>query len=274
MLNKAKKMGDMNKMNLRHMMLIATLVCLLIPSYISAQESMGLAVQPEMITIGTSYTGMNLTVSGKIPEDCEAVAVLSGERVELHLKEKGKALGLLWMNMGSLNYTGVPSVFFISSQKRVEDMADGDEGDDLSVNRIGFDGLKKSITVESEKPDTQRYVDELFKLKSQDGLYQEQTGNVTYESPSQGFKTFHITIAMPSRLAPGQYSVHAYAVKDGKITIDAEKPIEAKLVGIPAFLANMAFNHSLMYGVLATLIAVIGGLIIGFVFQGAKEGSH
>ncbi|MFA6013023.1 MAG: TIGR02186 family protein, partial [Desulfobacteraceae bacterium] len=186
----------------------------------------------------------------------------------------GKALGLLWMNMGSLKYTGVPSVFFISSQKRVEDMAGAGEGDDLSVNRIGFEGLKKSITVESEKPDTQRYVDELFKLKSQDGLYQEQTGNVTYDSADQGFKAFHITIAMPSRLAPGQYSVHVYSVKDGKITSDAEKPIEAKLVGIPAFLANMAFNHSLLYGVLATLIAVIGGLIIGFVFQGAKEGSH
>ncbi|MFA6011541.1 MAG: hypothetical protein WC799_16255, partial [Desulfobacteraceae bacterium] len=90
-MNKANKVKMLNKvykkMKVSPIMFVAALVCILIPSWLTAQESMELAVQPEMITIGTSYTGMNLTVSGKIPEDCEAVAVLSGERAELHLKE-------------------------------------------------------------------------------------------------------------------------------------------------------------------------------------------
>ena len=233
-----------------------------------------IAVQPESITIGTTYTGTTLDVSGRVPEDCDVVAVMSGERKELHLKEKGKALGLLWMNMGSLTYTGVPDVFFISSGKKIEDMKGEGPEDEMSVGQIGFDGLKKSITVESEKPDTERYVEELFKLKKKDGLYEEQIGHVTYSGAASGAKDFHALIRVPSRLSPEKYEVHVYAVKDGRIVSESEKPIEAKLAGVPLFLANLAFGHSLLYGVLSTLIAIVGGLVIGFVFQGSKEGSH
>lgn len=252
----------------------AALVGLLIPVSLAAQEQLDLTVQPETITIGASFTGTTLAVSGLIPEDCEAVAVMSGERKELHLKEKGKALGLLWMNMGSLKYTGVPDVFFVASPRAIGDMKGTGPEDELSVSRVGFSGLKNTITVESEKPGTLKYVDELFKLKSKDGLYQEQTGNVTYTEAGNGSKAFHVNIALPSRLSPEKYTVHVYAVKDGRIVSDGEKPVEAKLTGIPLFLANMAFGNSLLFGILATLIAIFGGLVIGIVFQGAKEGSH
>ena len=44
--------------------------------------------------------------------------------------------------------------------------------------------------------------------------------------------------------------------------------------GAPAFLADMAFDHGTLYGILASVIAILGGLIISRIFQGSKSGAH
>jgi uncharacterized protein (TIGR02186 family) len=247
---------------------------LLMLTPIWAQEPFEISIKPKSISIGTFYNGTDIIISGKIPDDCEAVAVFTGDRNVLHLKEKGKAIGLLWMNLDSLTYNNVPSVFLVSSQKRVEDMTGPEKDENSNVKNIGLAGLSKLITVESEKSDPQISIAELFKLKKHEELYQEQTGNITYTAPVQGYKSFIMKINIPSRLSPSDYMVNVYLVRNGQIIGHAEKPVEAGLTGIPAFLANLAFDHSLMYGILATIIAIAGGLVVGYVFQGAKEGSH
>jgi len=42
---------------------------------------------------------------------------------------------------------------------------------------------------------------------------------------------------------------------------------------MPAWIDDMARNSSLLYGILSTLVAILGGLAIGMVFQG-KGGAH
>ena len=264
-------------MKKRYIMFYAGMLCLLVSTALWAAAPAEMGVKPETVNIGTFYTGMDVLVTGSIPEDCEAVAVLSGERSELHLKEKGKALGLLWMNMGSLIYHDVPSVFFVSSLNKMGDMAGQgipDQKDILDARNIGFEGLEKSITVEADKNDPKMYIDELFKLKKNDGLYQEQNGNVTYSDPAEGYKSYKINIKLPSRLSPGNYMVNVYTVRNGRIEGNTGKEIKAQLTGVPAFLASLAFDHGLLYGILATLIAIASGLVIGFVFQGSKGGAH
>ena len=239
-----------------------------------AEEPFEISIEPKSISIGTFYDGTDIIVSGKIPDDCEVVGVFAGDRNILHLKEKGKAFGLLWMNLDSLTYNNVPSVFLVSSQKRIEDMTGPKEDENSNVKNMGLAGLNKSITVESEKSDPQISIAELFKLKNHEGLYQEQTGNITYTAPVQGYKSFSMNIRIPSRLSPGNYTANVYIVRNEQIIGHAEKPVEAGLTSIPAFLATLAFDHSLMYGIFATIIAIAGGLVVGYVFQGAKGGAH
>jgi hypothetical protein len=77
---------------------------------------------------------------------------------------------------------------------------------------------------------------------------------------------------VPSRLSPGSYTVEVFAVKDGVIVAQDAQPLNAKLTGAPAFLADLAFNHAIWYGVLASIIAIVAGLGIGLVFQ--SKGAH
>ncbi len=77
---------------------------------------------------------------------------------------------------------------------------------------------------------------------------------------------------IPSALAPGNYQVEAVAIKDGAVVGKYATAVEAELIGFPRWLSNLAFEKSLLYGILATLIAIFSGLAIGLVFQ-SKGGS-
>ena len=79
---------------------------------------------------------------------------------------------------------------------------------------------------------------------------------------------------MPSRLSPGAYTIEAVAIKDGAVVARGASAITAAFVGAPAFLADMAFGHGLLYGILASIIAILGGLIISQIFSGSKGGAH
>ncbi len=261
-------------MKRRYLISAVVILFLLTHTFLWAQETLQLSINPASISIGTFYDGTDISVSGNIPDDCEVVAVFTGDSNVLHLKEKGKILGLLWMNLNTLTYKNVPSVFLVSSQKRIEEMTGQNEDENSSIKNSGFAGLSKLITVESENSDPRISVAELFNLKIQEELYQEQTGNISYNAPVQGYKSFSMKINIPSRLSPGNYTVNVYTVRNGQIIGRTEKRVEAGLTGIPAFIANLAFDHSLMYGILATIIAIAGGLVVGYFFQGSKGGSH
>ena len=49
--------------------------------------------------------------------------------------------------------------------------------------------------------------------------------------------------------------------------------MSVKLVGMPAWIDDMARNSSLLYGILSTLVAIFGGLGIGLICQ-SKGGAH
>ena len=62
------------------------------------------------------------------------------------------------------------------------------------------------------------------------------------------------------------------AVSNGKVIARSEQAVTVKLAGFPALLAGLAFGHSALYGILATIIALVAGLGIGLVFQ--SRGGH
>ncbi|MBW2022615.1 MAG: TIGR02186 family protein, partial [Deltaproteobacteria bacterium] len=58
----------------------------------------------------------------------------------------------------------------------------------------------------------------------------------------------------------------------GKVIASAKEILKAEEKGLPNLVASLAFQHSTTYGVLATVIAIIAGLIMGIIFKGGKGG--
>jgi hypothetical protein len=237
-----------------------------------AVDTLQLEVRPKVIDVGTTYNGTSLSVAGEMPSESHAVVRFMGELSDLHVKEKAKAFGLLWMNMGSLTFRGVPNVCIVSSEKAADGSMDpgGDEGG--ATADLHLPGLKHMAQVEPAGTGAASAIGELIKLKEQEGLYREIAGNISYTPGTDGNKNFQAEIPIPSRLLPGTYHVQVYAVKDGSIVANGEQLITANLVGAPAFLADLAFHNGATYGILATIIAILSGLAIGLVFQ--SKGAH
>ena len=61
-------------------------------------------------------------------------------------------------------------------------------------------------------------------------------------------------------------------IQDGKAVSNTCTDLKVEMVGFPAWLATLAYQHGAAYGVLAVVIAIVTGFAMGFIFKGG--GGH
>ncbi|MEZ7196287.1 TIGR02186 family protein [Pseudodesulfovibrio karagichevae] len=216
-----------------------------------AASPVSMTIRPNLVTIGTGFNGTKLTVTGAVPEGTSAVIRLLGEPRDKAFKKKGKALGLLWMNLGEVEIKGVPDVFLVGT----------DGASDVNWEH-------SDLAFQSVKGDTEDWIyDEFIKLMEEDGFYEVENGILQYTGEGEGTRSFRAELSIPSAMHQGVYRVEVLAVKDGKIVDMAAEELHTRLTGLPAFLSKLAFDHSLLYGVAAVIIAILAGLFMSLVFQ-------
>jgi uncharacterized protein (TIGR02186 family) len=245
---------------------LVVLLIALLPSLSLASEAGSISTAPANIQMGAQYDGIRLKVNGTVPAGSDVIVRFTGATGDLHLRQKGKVFGLLWMNIGKVTLKNVPKVYLIDSSRPLDEI-----GSVAAPFRLG--GLRDAIKIEKEGGSENIDIpNELLLLKKHEKLYNEESKGVHLGQAEGPFHTFSADLAIPSALAPGQYQVEAIAIKDGAIAGRYTTTIEAELIGFPKWLSNLAFEKSLLYGILATLIAIFTGLAIGIVFQ--SKGAH
>ncbi len=249
--------------------LLAVTICLACSCAVFAADAPSLNVSPKTIEMGTFFDGATLTATGTIPQDSDVVLRFVGQECEVPMKHKGKVFGVMWMNLDSLVIKKVPGVCLISSCTGIGDRNGGSSSD---AGTLGLAGIRHEAEIECNGSNGDDVFDEFLKLKKHEGLYREMVGNVSYKPAGDGFKTFTAQIPVPAKLSPGPYRLEMAVLKDGKITKRMGADVDARMVGLPAMLANLAFKRSALYGILSTLIALIAGLGVGLVFQ--SKGAH
>jgi len=236
-----------------------------------AEEPRQTTITPQAISIGAFYNGTHLKAEGRIPADSQAIIRITGHNGDLHLKQKGKALGLLWMNLNTLIFENVPSVYLLYLPETFEEMLQASSGVD-SVSQLTLASLEEQIQISPESGNEDQLFAEFLKLKKSEGLYAVHKDSIHYSDTNDGVKSFEADLKIPSRIKPGEYTLDLYTVKDGQITARKSLDLPVKLAGFPAMLSSLAFQHGALYGILATLVALFAGLLMGFFFSGAKAG--
>ena len=230
--------------------------------------------EPNLIAIGAFFNGTDLTVSGKVAAKNEVVVIVSGKQEELTLKKKGKALGLLWMNLGDVHFKNVPNLYLLYSSKGVMELA-ASEPKTWEQLGIGFESLKKQMEIEAPKAKRDDLAQEFLKLKQNQGLYASHPGKISFEPTNGTEKSFKATVWIAPKIPLGEYQVKVMEIHKGIIVGNSMDQLKVKEQGIPLMISSLAFNHSLFYGFLAVLIAVAAGLVMDFFFgTGKGGGSH
>jgi hypothetical protein len=242
-------------------------VLLVLPTLtVMASTEGGLTLVPANIVMGAQYNGLDLKVSGTVPADSEVILRLTGASSELHLREKGKVFGLLWMNVGKVTLSNVPKVCLISASSPLDLLG-------KAAAPFRLDALAKAVGVEKEGGDSAVDIPhQLLLLKTKEKLYGESAQGITLGPNEGGVRPFTAVIKVPSALTPGEYRVEAIALHNDTVTGRQTATIRAELIGFPRWLSKLAFQKSALYGVMATVIAIVSGLAIGLVFQ--SKGAH
>jgi hypothetical protein len=232
------------------------------------QENMQLSINPETISINLGFKGGEAEITGSIPPGSEVYLKLQSAPGTVPLNQKDKK-GPLWITVEHVQVEGVPKICQVLSSNSIAGLSP-DLSETMEIdNQFYFIKRKGRVTKKEEgkkevlPPDSSsQYLDGLINIYKKRNLYaiRENALEVTGNS-------FHVNIAIPPEIPPGDTIITAYAVKEGKIIGKAQCNLFVKNTGIAGWARNQAITNGPMYGIIAVIIALIGGLGIGTAFN-------
>jgi hypothetical protein len=244
------------------------LLGILLAGSLSAQAAEpSLKVSPDRVQIGTFFSGQAVTVDGSIPAGAQAVLEVVGSSADMHLMRKGRR-GFLWMNVGEITVHDAPSLYLVmSAAKELLTSATGEVtwGYQSLEQRIAFSGR---IEI-AERP---MFMKQFLELMESENIYASYPGALKVKAAAGGQSTVAGTFFMPTNTKPGTYKVVLSVIAEGKVVSSASTDLKVEMVGFPALLANLAFQHGATYGIIAVVIAIVTGFAMGFLFKGG--GGH
>jgi hypothetical protein len=226
-----------------------------------------LKVSPDNVQIGTFFSGQTVTMEGAIPAGSQAVLEVVGTSADEHLMRKGRR-GFLWMNVGEITVRDAPSLYLVmSTAKELLTSATGEAtwGYQSLEKRVAFTGNIEA----SERP---MFMKQFLELKESEHIYATYPGTLKVKTAAGGQNPVKVTFFLPTNTKPGTYKVVLSVITDGKVVSSASTELTVAMVGFPALLADLAYQHGATYGVIAVVIAIVTGFAMGFLFKGG--GGH
>lgn len=220
-------------------------------------------VHPDMVEIGAFFQGAEVALEGQMPSGCEAVVEVCGAEVNETLLRKGRRAGL-WMTVGEIEVQDAPNFYLVLSSTPQIPELNGEE------TPWGFPALKSRLKIRGALADREkdRFSLEFLRLKESEEFYGSLPGTLQVQNSPEGQAEFKGAFHLPAKVPPGHYQVRLSVVKDGRILEQKSETMEVRVVGFPAFLTTLAYEHGALYGIMAVVIAIATGFLMGFLFKG------
>ena len=227
-------------------------------------ESVTLQVVPPMVEISSFFHGREVSITGTLPAGHQAVAEVVGPVGQAHLMRKGRR-GPLWMNVGEVTVSGAPTIYLVLSSA-ADLLAD--------ASPWGLQPLKKHLTMagQLQAKEKDEFIEQFLKLKKSEKLYAVLPEGLKLSPASNGRLEVAGRFWLPANVKPDTYKVCLTAVLDGKAVDQQCTDLSVHMIGFPALLISLAYQHAILYGILAVVIAIFTGFIMGYLFKGG--GGH
>jgi hypothetical protein len=258
------------------------------PRWANAEPAVGLlALEPRNVGIDLSFSGATVEVTAVVPAGFDAAVRLMGRPKRQQLKKLGKRAGVLWMSSGDITLEHVPSVYQVLTSAPLQGLGSSAARAQWT---LGYDALISEQAVDANLRS------EFVKLKEHDGLFALREGALIAERPAAVTTAPHLvasdapgasgpraassptllrgTFRLPSRVPTGDYAVDLIGFEGERVAHLASATLSLRHVGAAQQLRRLAFDHGLAYGSVASLLAIVVGLLTGFLFRPRAEESH
>jgi uncharacterized protein (TIGR02186 family) len=238
-----------------------------------ASQKVLTAASKNVVDIGLSYRGDQIHFFGANPvPGSDLIIKLTAEKEEvIKFSVKGK-VGPFWMTVKQYEVSGSPFMYKIHSSKPITQIIADATAQELELGYPAVRHKMKMHLVRGEEApeDSDLIFKGLIKIKEESNLYNIVEDPKRLEI-TEG-KLFKHYFRFPPAATEGIYLVESFCFDKGEFVGYGKDKIEIKKVGLAHWLTETSQNHSVLYGIMAVVIAVGIGLLVGMVF--GKGGHH
>ena len=251
--------------------LVLPLLLLLCGAGAVRAETLVISMSSHRVQIASNFVGGELTLFGVVERDASSitragqldlVVIAKGPLMTQTVRQKAPVLGL-WINQDAREFHDVPVSYMVQSTRPLNEIADAHI---LQRFQIGKDALvlASSARIDTASPKVDDPFERAFlRLQTARGLYRENVRGVTFVTPS----LFRTTIPVPATTATGDFDVDVFLFAGGALLAREKTNFEVTKAGFEAQVVRAAYDHSLLYGVFAALLALFTGWAASIVFK-------
>ncbi|NBO21205.1 MAG: hypothetical protein EBU97_04575 [Rhodobacteraceae bacterium] len=211
------------------------------------------------VSITADFDGSEILIYGAVKRDApapdsgpmEVLITVEGPSQPVVIRRKEHRFGI-WINTDQVPIKSAPSFYAVATTAPLHSILS--EVEDLR-HQITLPRVIDAIGLTSIVNDPQDFVTALMRLRSANGSYRVQEGNVTFIDQT----LFRADIVLPANLTEGNYKARIFLTRGGEVVDDQERTIRVRKEGIERFLYNLARDQPFIYGLASLIMAVLAG---------------
>jgi len=219
-------------------------------------------VSSRRIAIESDFAGIQVVVFGAVDQSqqrfaeqglYDIVIAVRGPTEPAVVRRKARIFGI-WVNQVSQTFISVPEYYAVLSSRPLNEIASEKM---LAERRLGFKHLRFSAangTLPNDEEEAFRKA--LIRIKQDQNLYQERDFAVAFISRS----LFRATVSVPANVPVGIFDVEIFLFREGRLIDTHTTEVKIAKSGLERFVFNLAYEHSLIYGLGGVIIAILAGL--------------
>jgi uncharacterized protein (TIGR02186 family) len=224
-------------------------------------------VSQDRIEIRYSFTGAELLLfgailypGGRVPtERVDVAVVVKGPMQPLVVREKQKVAGV-WMNVESTRFRSAPAYYAVASSRPIGELV---QERTAAIYELGLQNLSLSPGGGKSPEAQRRFEAGLIDLMRRDLLFNEDPDGVKI---TDGV-LYRGAITIPARVPVGNYTAETFLIRDGRVIAGAVREIRIEKHGFERFVAEVADEWSLAYGIAAVAMSLALGWGASAVFR-------
>lgn len=238
---------------------LLTLLVWLAGAAAAQAERVVLGLSQDEIAITATFDGSSLLIFGAVKRDSplpegrplEVIVTVTGPPVAVEVRRKERRFGI-WVNTESARFGRTPSFYAVASTGPLDEIVSATEN---LRHRISLDRAIRTVGAASMTNDVADFTEALVRLRERSDLYQTADTGVGLTEQT----LFQSRLELPANLVEGVYLARIFLLRDGQVVDLYETGIDVRKVGLERWLYNLAHEQSLVYGILALVLAVAAG---------------
>ncbi len=245
-------------MNIIKLLVICIFTIVIAPLDVIAKSNgfaVGIASNHIDVTVG--FDGSSIELFGDRRDKKAVVAiVVEGPKKNVTIWKKAKVMGT-WVNFHYAEFKKIPTYYHyaISADNISKALSKV-----MMKNAIGHDALFEKVNDDTNKSlkNIKLFQDALLRKNYELGAFFEKPAEIKFINDN----FFRVSFDVPAGAPTGNYKIHSFLIKNGKLINHITDALKVEQVGLNAFIYKSAQNYSFIYALFCIFLALFSGWLV------------